>query len=457
MKSYKKIVACALVGMTMLLVGKIPVNASTILGSDVTNYVTSRSNTVSVGIYDANTGKTYTYNPSKTYYTESVVKMSMLADVLYQKIPITSAENSLLTKMIENSNNSAASTIWRQLGSDQSVQSFFQKAGMTNTVAGTGGWWGRTTTTVLDQLTMMKYFAYPNTLLTDSQRAYGLNLMRNVQADQRWGTGSGIPTGVSVALKNGWVTSNPPSTLYVNSVGHIKGQGKDYVIAVLTTNNKSLSYGIETINKISSLVWNELPGMGWVFEHGNWYYYTASGKYTGWLSNNGYWYYLDSAGVMKTGWIKYGDSWYYLTSNGAMKTGWLLDGGAWYFLDPTGAMKTGWIETGGKRYYLQSNGKMKTGWLLTEDKWQYLMPSGEMRTGWIILKGKWYYLNYSGVMETGWIDLAGKKYFLADSGAMVTGWLQNDGKWYYFYQNGDMAANTVIQGYKLDPDGVWIQ
>lgn len=234
-------------------------SANTILGPEVTNYIASRSNTVSVGVYDANTGKTYTYNPSKTYYTESVVKMSMLADVLYRKIPITSYENSLLTRMIENSNNSAASTIWRQLGSEQGVQPFFRKVGMTNTIAGTGGWWGRTTTTVSDQLTMMKYFAYPNSLLTNAQRAYGLNLMRNVQADQRWGTGYGVPSGVSIALKNGWVTSNPPSKLFVNSVGYINGQGKSYVIAVLTTNNKSLSYGIETINKISSLVWNEIP------------------------------------------------------------------------------------------------------------------------------------------------------------------------------------------------------
>ncbi|MEH7414149.1 hypothetical protein V7266_02530 [Neobacillus drentensis] len=68
-------------------------SANTILGPEVTNYISSRSNTVSVGVYDANTGKTYTYNSSKNYYTESVVKMSMLADILYRKIPITSYEN----------------------------------------------------------------------------------------------------------------------------------------------------------------------------------------------------------------------------------------------------------------------------------------------------------------------------------------------------------------------------
>jgi hypothetical protein len=260
MKSQLKKVTTALVVITVLLSLQIPAFAATqsILGPEVTNYISSRSNTVSIGVYDANTGKTYTYNPSKTYQTASIVKMSMLADVLYKKIPLSSYENSLLTKMIENSDDSAASSIWVQLGSDKNVQTFFRTAGMTNTIAGTGGWWGFTTTNVLDQLTMMKYFAYPNTLLNNSQREYGLNLMRNVVWDQRWGTGYGIPSGVNVALKNGWSNTNQPYNWRINSVGYINGQGKNYVIAVLTINNPTKSYGIETINTISKLVWNEI-------------------------------------------------------------------------------------------------------------------------------------------------------------------------------------------------------
>ncbi|MCM2535925.1 class A beta-lactamase-related serine hydrolase [Neobacillus pocheonensis] len=261
MKLYKKIVTLAFVGVAMLLNVQIPTLASTqtILGSDVTQYIASRSNTVSIGVYDGYTGKTYTYNPSKTYQTASIVKISLLADVLYQRIPLTNNENSLLTRMIENSDNHAASTIWGQLGSDKNVQSFFRNAGMTNTIAGTSGLWGFTTTTVLDQLTMMKYFAYHNAFLNDAQRAYGLNLMRNVELDQRWGTGYGLPSGVSIALKNGWSNTNQPYNWRINSVGYINGQGKNYVISVLTINNRTESYGLDTINTISKLVWNEMP------------------------------------------------------------------------------------------------------------------------------------------------------------------------------------------------------
>ena len=60
-------------------------------------------------------------------------------------------------------------------------------------------------------------------------------------------------------------------------------------------------------------------------------------------------------------------------------------------------------------------------------------------------------------METGWIDLAGKKYYLDAGGAMVTDWQKIDGKWYYFNTKGLMAANTTIQGFKLGPDGAWVQ
>ncbi|CAI3243987.1 hypothetical protein CNEO2_550034 [Clostridium neonatale] len=41
---------------------------------------------------------------------------------------------------------------------------------------------------------------------------------------------------------------------------------------------------------------------------------------------------------------------------------------------------------------------------------------------------------------------------------MKTGWLKNsDGSWYYLNSDGSMAANTTINGYKLDKTGkmVW--
>lgn len=37
------------------------------------------------------------------------------------------------------------------------------------------------------------------------------------------------------------------------------------------------------------------------------------------------------------------------------------------------------------------------------------------------------------------------------------GWRQLDSKWYYFGQDGYMAHDTIIDNYKIDNNGVWIQ
>ena len=44
----------------------------------------------------------------------------------------------------------------------------------------------------------------------------------------------------------------------MNSIGRIKGDGRWYLIAVLTDDNSSEQYGIDTIQGISSIVWHGL-------------------------------------------------------------------------------------------------------------------------------------------------------------------------------------------------------
>ena len=47
-------------------------------------------------------------------------------------------------------------------------------------------------------------------------------------------------------------------------------------------------------------------------------------------------------------------------------------------------------------------------------------------------------------------------YYLNSNGSMATGWKQVSGKWYYLNTDGSMAYSTVVSGYKLDANGVWI-
>jgi len=49
----------------------------------------------------------------------------------------------------------------------------------------------------------------------------------------------------------------------VNSVGWVDGEGRDYLIAVLTKNNETEASGIAAIEGLSQLVWNALsPSSG---------------------------------------------------------------------------------------------------------------------------------------------------------------------------------------------------
>ncbi|NRD77279.1 L,D-transpeptidase family protein [Bacillus sp. BRMEA1] len=140
--------------------------------------------------------------------------------------------------------------------------------------------------------------------------------------------------------------------------------------------------------------------------------------------------------VISNGWVQVSGNWFYYV-NGKATTGWMLKGSQWYYFD--------------------GNGVMKTGWVLYKGQWYYLDKSGVMKTGWALYKGYWYYLDKSGVMHTGWLSVGGKTYYLDQSGTMKTGWVQISGKWYYFNKDGSMAVNTAINGYKVGPDGAWIQ
>lgn len=80
-------------------------------------------------------------------------------------------------------------------------------------------------------------------------------------------------------------------------------------------------------------------------------------------------------------------------------------------------------------------------------------------TGWVYRDGNWNYYTYTGCMVTdGMItDDNGKRYYLDKDGIMKAGgWIYRVDGWHYFYSNGEMAENTVIDGYKIDAEGYWV-
>ena len=226
---------------------------------------------VNIAVYDHATGATATYSNAASTYTfntASIVKLSILETTLWQDQQqglsgLTSAQLTQAEPMIENSDNDAATDLWNMIGGTSAVNAFFQKIGATNSTAGTQGLWGLTQTTAPDQLKVVNEVAYPSkgTLLTPASAAQANSLMDQVESDQRWGVTGGVPSGVSVELKNGWLDDAGNTSTdgwNINSIGHVHGDGVDYTIAVLTDNDNTMQDGVNTIQSLSTATWNTL-------------------------------------------------------------------------------------------------------------------------------------------------------------------------------------------------------
>ncbi|MFI8889658.1 serine hydrolase [Streptomyces paradoxus] len=230
------------------------------LKKDITAALATRKGTVAVGLYDRSTNTTCTLRASSAYDSASVVKVTVLATLLWDAKKtnryLTDRENTLAKAMITKSDNAATSTLWKQLGMTK-IKGFLSAAGMTQTKPGANGYWGLTQITVTDEQKLLKLLTAKNAVLSDNSRAYILKLMNQVVSSQRWGTPYGVPSGVTVAVKNGWLQRST-NGWRVHSVGAFKGGGHDYVMTVLTHGNSTMNYGIATIQAVAKVIHKDL-------------------------------------------------------------------------------------------------------------------------------------------------------------------------------------------------------
>ncbi|MDI9834932.1 serine hydrolase [Streptomyces sp. KAU_LT] len=230
------------------------------LKRDITAALANRKGTVAVGLHDRSTKTTCTLRATSAYDSASVVKVTVLATLLWDAKKhnryLTDREASLTKAMITKSDNAATTTLWKQLGMTK-IKNFLKAAAMTKTVPGANGYWGLTQINVTDEQKLLKLVTAKNSVLSDNSRAYILKLMGQVVSSQRWGTPYGVPSGVSVAVKNGWL-QRATHGWRVHSVGAFKGGGHDYMITVLSHGNSTMNYGIATIQAVAKAVHKDL-------------------------------------------------------------------------------------------------------------------------------------------------------------------------------------------------------
>lgn len=230
------------------------------LSRDIAAALRSRSSIVAVTVLDHRTGVVCRLQDGRRFDSASVVKVTILGALLRKALEqhryLTSAEVSLTTAMITRSDNNAASALWAQVGRS-SLQHFLNLARMTQTVLGPGGYWGLTQITARDELTLLNLLMSINSVLDTPSRRYALGLMSRVVASQRWGVPAGTPAGVTVHVKNGWLP-RPTYGWRIHSIGSFSGRGRDYMIVVLTQNNPTMAYGIQTIENVARVIHRDL-------------------------------------------------------------------------------------------------------------------------------------------------------------------------------------------------------
>jgi hypothetical protein len=224
-------------------------------------FLRGRVGNISAALYNIRTGATFLYRPGVREQTASIVKVDILATLLHEAqdhdASLGGEEQYLAAGMIEQSSDEDATDLWADAGGTGAIGAFDRSIGMTQTTPDAQGYWGESLTTARDQIRLLRVVALPNDVLHYNWRASELYLMAHVIPFDEWGVSAGPPANVSVALKNGWVPV-VADDWQVNSIGAVAGDGRDYLLAVLTSGDAGKSYGVETIDGISRIIWSAL-------------------------------------------------------------------------------------------------------------------------------------------------------------------------------------------------------
>ena len=211
--------------------------------------------TVSIAVDDSDEDFRCRYHQWQEFHSASVIKVITLGALLYQlqqaHESLDSYQDALATAMITQSDNDAQDELWNEIGMP-ALQAFVNAARMDHTVLGQDDFWGLTEVNAHDELRLLRLLITHNTVLDAASRSYALSLMADVTPWQRWGVSAGAPPDMTVHLKNGWLQD--PDLWDINSIGDFTHQDLDYSIAILTSNDPDMAYGVDTVETLARLI-----------------------------------------------------------------------------------------------------------------------------------------------------------------------------------------------------------
>jgi hypothetical protein len=203
---------------------------------------------LAVGVIDRSTGAEALYGRGQRFHAASIIKADILATLLLQRersgTGLSSTDEALAARMIEASDDDAATTLWNLAGAASGVAAGDTELGLRHTTPGPGIYWGLTTTTVGDQLTLLRDLTAGSSPLQAGGRGYELSLMRHVEPAQRWGVAAAASPGSVAAIKNGWLPDGSSRSWVINSIGALEHDHQQLLMVVLSKDQPTEAAGI---------------------------------------------------------------------------------------------------------------------------------------------------------------------------------------------------------------------
>lgn len=212
------------------------------LAPDLAAYLAQQGSTTGAAVYDVTHKRYYTYNAGTQFIMASSAKvpimLAFLTMVEQQGRQPNDYEMNVLTTMIENSNNDSAQVLFDEIGGAGPLESFMRGVGLNDFTADPDAW-GYSTITPLVMVRLLRLLHDGKVLNSAQDRQLALNLMENIESDQRDGVGDTAPANATVAMKDGWV-QDPDGLWAVNTSGIVTVGGEAYIISVYTQGQNSV-------------------------------------------------------------------------------------------------------------------------------------------------------------------------------------------------------------------------
>ncbi len=219
-------------------------------------WISGRDGDTAFAVIDSNGESAGGYREHEPFQLASLSKAIMLvASLRHDPTPDATTE-ATLTRMITESDNGAAYSIFGQVG-DKGMRAVSKAAGMQDYRQGSG--WADTRSSAWDQA---RLFSQLETLVPAAGRSLARRLLSDVVPIQRWGIPAAAgPEGWTSYFKGGWLGMD--NRLMVQGAWLEKGK-RAWALAVMSDENPTRSYGWDTQKGVAGLLLGQEPTPGYL-------------------------------------------------------------------------------------------------------------------------------------------------------------------------------------------------